>query len=92
MRHRRSRGRVGVRFKLLTNWRLDRADALREMIGTRSGAVRMERLYGSAPDNSRAGSIRKAWREHLAIDEDELRVLARTLAFGEANDCLDGLR
>jgi len=35
---------VGVRFKLLTNWRLDRADALREMVGTRSGAVRMERL------------------------------------------------
>ena len=83
---------VGVRFKLLTNWRLDRADALREMVGTRSGAVRMERLYGSATDNSRAGSIRKAWREHLAIDEGELRVLARTLAFGEANDSLDGLR
>ena len=83
---------VGVRFKLLTNWRLDRADALREMVGTRSGAIRLERLYGSATDNSRAGLIRKVWREHLAIDEDELRVLARTLAFGEANDSLEGLR
>lgn len=83
---------AGVRFKLLTNWRLDRADPLREMIGNRSGAVRLERLYGSTTDNSRAGSVRKAWREHLAIDEDELRLLARTLAFGEANDSLDGLR
>jgi hypothetical protein len=83
---------LGVRFKLLTNWRLDRADPLREMIGNRSGAMRLDRLYGSLTDKSRAGSVRKAWREHLAIDEDELRVLARTLAFGEANDSLDGLR
>ena len=83
---------IGVRFKLLTNWRLDRADPLREMVGNRSGAVRLDRLYGSVTDNSKAGAVRKAWREHLAIDEAELKVLARTLAFGEANDTLDGLR
>ncbi|MBA1159218.1 SAVED domain-containing protein [Microvirga mediterraneensis] len=83
---------IGVRFKLLTNWRLDRADPLRQMIGTRSGAIRLERLYGSATDNSKAGAVRKAWRDHLGLDEEELRVLARTLAFGEATDTLDGLR
>lgn len=83
---------IGVRFKLLTNWRLDRADPLREMVGNRSGAVRLDRLYGSLTDNSKAGAVRKAWREHLAIDEDELKVLARTLAFGEATDTLDALR
>ena len=83
---------IGVRFKLLTNWRLDRADPLREMIGNRSGALRLDRLYGSVTDNSRAGAVRKAWREHLAIDEDELKLLARTLAFGEATDTLDALR
>ncbi|MET4691230.1 SAVED domain-containing protein [Sinorhizobium fredii] len=82
----------GVRFKLVTNWRLDRNDPLREMIGNRSGAMRLERLYGSATDNSKAGAVRKAWREHLEIDEDELRLLARTLAFGEATDTLDALR
>ncbi|GEC56291.1 hypothetical protein ABIF38_009102 [Bradyrhizobium japonicum] len=82
----------GVRFKLVTNWRLDRDDPLREMVGTRSGAMRLERLYGSVTDNSKAGAVRKAWREHLGIDEAELRLLARTLAFGEATDTLDGLR
>ncbi len=82
----------GVRFKLLTNWRLDRADPLREMIGNRSGAMRLERLYGTLTDNSKAGAVRKAWREHLAINEDELKVLARTLAFGEVTDTLDALR
>lgn len=82
----------GVRFKLVTNWRLDRSDPLREMVGNRSGAMRLERLYGSLTDNSKAGAVRKAWREHLSIDEDELRLLARTLAFGEATDTLDALR
>nr|WP_245300296.1 SAVED domain-containing protein [Methylocystis bryophila] len=82
----------GVRFKLVTNWRLDRKDPLREMVGSRSGAIRLERLYGSTTDNSKAGAVRKAWREHLGIDETELRRLARTLAFGEAADTLDGLR
>jgi hypothetical protein len=67
----------GVRFKLVTNWRLDRNDPLREMVGTRSGAMRLERLYGSVTDNSKAGAVRKAWREHLGIDEAELRLLAR---------------
>lgn len=83
---------IGVRFKLLTNWRLDRADPLREMVGNRSGAVRLDRLYGSLTDNSKAGAVRRAWREHLSIDEEELKVLARTLAFGEATDTLEALR
>ncbi|MFJ5487099.1 SAVED domain-containing protein [Hansschlegelia beijingensis] len=82
----------GVRFQLVTNWRLDQADPLRKMVSTRSGAMRIEELYGSLTDNSKAGAVRKAWREHLDIDEVELRVLAQTLAFGEATDTLDGLR
>ncbi len=83
---------IGVRFKLVTNWRVDRSDPLREMLGTRSGAVRLDRLYGSRTDKSRAGAVRKAWREHLGIDDDQLKRLARTLAFGEATDTLDALR
>jgi hypothetical protein len=83
---------IGVRFKLLTNWRIDRNDPLREIIGNRSGALRVGRLFSSVTDNSKVGAIRKAWREHLAIDEAELRVFAHTLAFGEATDSLDDLR
>ncbi|MFX9303436.1 hypothetical protein ABTN74_19765, partial [Acinetobacter baumannii] len=56
------------------------------------GAVRLDRLFGSLTDNSKAGAVRKAWRDHLGINEDELRILARTLAFGEATDTLDALR
>lgn len=83
---------VGARFKLLTNWRIDREDALREIINQRSGTIRLERLFGTKTDRSAMGLVRKTWREHLDIDEAELRLLARTLAFGEATDSLDDLR
>lgn len=82
----------GVRFKLLTNWRVHRDDPLRAMLGTRSGAVRLDRLFGSRTDNSTTGAVRRMWRDHLTIDDQELRHLARMLAFGEATDTLDGLR
>lgn len=83
---------MGVRFKLVTNWRIEKEDPLRSMISTRSTALHVDRLYGSKTDDSAAGAIRKAWREHLNIDEDELRILARTLAIGEATDSLEDMR
>jgi hypothetical protein len=83
---------TGVRFKLLTNWRIERTDPLRKIISTRSGALRLERLFGTATDKSAVGAVRKVWREHLEIDEDELRLFAPTLSFGEATDSLDCIR
>ena len=83
---------TGAQFKLLTNWQLDRADPLNSLISQRSGSVRLDRLYGTKTDKSAVGAIRKAWREHLAIDESELRILAKTLAFGHTSESLDDLR
>ena len=83
---------AGARFKLLTNWRLDRADPLRDVIGKRSSAIRIDRLFDASTDRSKVGALRKSWREHLDIDEAALRTLAGTLAFGEATDSLDELR
>ena len=83
---------TGARFKLVTNWQLDRGDPLGPMINNRSGSMRLDRLYGSKTDNSKEGAVRKIWREHLGIDEDELRLLAHTLAFGHVSDTLDDLR
>ena len=85
-------GGTGARFKLVTNWQIDRRDPLGPMINNRSGSMRLERLYRSKTDNSKEGIVRKVWREHLGIDEDDLRVLANTLAFGHVSETLDDLR
>lgn len=60
-----------VRFTLLTNWRSDRADPLQAIMGTRSGAIRVERLFDTKTDKSKTGAVRKHWREHLAIDNED---------------------
>jgi SMODS-associated and fused to various effectors sensor domain len=81
----------GVRFQLLTNWRIDLKDPLRELIHQRSHTLRIDRLFAGG-DRSAVGALRKLWCEHLGIDESELRLLAQTLAFSEATDSLDLLR
>ena len=83
---------TGARFKLVTNWQIDRSDPLGPMINNRSGSMRLDRLYGSKTDKSKEGAVRKTWREHLGIDESDLRVLANTLAFAHVSETLDDLR
>ena len=82
---------MGARFKLVTNWQIDRGDPLGRTINNRSGSSRVERLYGSKTDNSKEVYVRKAWRVHLGIDEDKLRLLAHTLAFGHVSDTVEDL-
>jgi hypothetical protein len=82
----------GVRFKLVTNWTVDRGDPLKDLIGMRSGALRANRLFDGSTDRSKAGKVRKLWREHLGIDDPALGQFAASLAFGQASDSLDDLR
>jgi hypothetical protein len=82
----------GARYKLLTNWMVDRDDPLGAMIGMRSGVIRAKRLFDESTDKSRAGGVRKLWREHLGLDDAGLQEFASALAFGLAGDSLDDLR
>lgn len=81
----------GARFRLFTNWRIDRDDPLRQLVSERTHSLRLERLYkgGGA---SAMGKVRKLWAEHLGIDEDELRNLATVLALSETTLSLDQMR
>jgi hypothetical protein len=82
----------GARFRLLTNWRIDRNDPLWQLVHQRSHTLRSELLFGTRTERSAMGAVRKLWCEHLGLSEDELRLLVRTLAFAEATDSLDQLR
>ena len=82
----------GTRFKLTSNWRIDREDPLRALVNERSHTLRVDMLFGTKTDRSAMGEVRKLWREHLDITEDELRLLTGTLAFSETSESLDGLR
>lgn len=81
---------VGVRFTLLSNWRLAVADPLAKAINQRDGAVRVDRLFDGSTSRSALGKLRAAWCEHLELDEGGLRTLAPSLAFAtDASTLLD---
>lgn len=81
----------GARFRLLTNWRVGKDDPLRQLLSTRSDTLRLDRLYVGG-DRSRMGKVRKLWRDHLELTDDELRNVARVLAFTEVTQSLDAIR
>ena len=83
---------VGSRFRLVTNWHLRRGDPLRTMVHQRHGFMRPDRLFDGTGDGSVAGKVRKIWRDHLGVDEAQLRTLARTLGFSTDTQSLLDLR
>ncbi|RWD79109.1 SAVED domain-containing protein [Mesorhizobium sp.] len=66
----------GARFQLVTNWTAK--DPLRKLILNQTNSLDLDALFKGGPQST-MGKLRAAWAEHLAIDEDELRKVARTL-------------
>lgn len=81
----------GARFRLVTNWRVNHQNPLRELIHNRTHSLRLDRLFDGGKASA-TGKIRELWREHLGLTEDELRIFARTLVLSETTDSLDALR
>lgn len=82
----------GMRFELLTNWRIAPNDPLLGLIGKSTDAIDVGRLFSGKAAWSATGKVRKLWREHLDVDDDELRRLASVLAIAETPESLDSLR
>src|SRR5262249_20878955 len=67
------------RFKLVTNWPIKRSDPLLRLILTQWNAVDLPRLFDQTTDASVMGQVRKHWRDHLRLDDEQLCLVARTL-------------
>lgn len=87
-----ARDGIGARFKLLTNWRIGQTEPLRGYINQKSKTLRLKDLFDRTTDRSMAGKVRKLWREHLDIDDQELMLLARTLSLDTDSTSLDDHR
>jgi hypothetical protein len=77
-------------YRLITNWSPD--ERLARLIKTRSNTLRIDELFQGRTDRGANGKVRKLWREHLAIDDLELRAFAPTLGFSRIFESLDELR
>jgi len=59
------------RFCLVTPWGVPLSDQLAELLSTTGGELRLDKLMVGITDGSRMGQIRKMWREHLSLDDDQ---------------------
>ena len=81
-----------IRYKFVTNWSVDPADQLAALIKSRSHTLRIDQLFQGSTDRGANAQVRKLWREHLGIDDRELRVFAASLGFSRIFESLEELR
>lgn len=81
----------GARFQLVTNWQTKGDDPLRKLIRSQTNAFDIDKMYEGG-NASMMGRLRAAWSKHLEIDQDELRLLVRTLGFSLSSRSGEDLR
>ena len=80
-------------FTFLTTYRVRDTDPLARLISGNDKTLLVERLFDGTTDRSRTGKIRKCWREHLKLEDDEqLRAVVRGLRVLDGYRSLQELR
>lgn len=83
---------TGARFDFMTNWFPSQSDPLGQLIRRNHGGLDLKKLFDGSTDRSAVGKVRKLWREHLKVNEEELQLLTQTLAFYGVGQSLSELR
>lgn len=83
---------TGCRFILRQPWREHPDDELAELINNANGSLNLIKLAEGKTDRSKMGQVRKAYREHLGIDDEELFRVLMPLRLQSWPDDLSSLR
>lgn len=80
-------------FTLLTTYRIKDGDPLATLISGHDKTLLIEKLFDGTTDRSRIGKVRKLWRDHLQLADDEaLKAVVRGLRVIDGHRSLDELR
>lgn len=80
-------------FTFLTTYRITDGDPLAELVSGNDKGLLVERLFDGTTDASRMGKIRKLWREHLQLSNDDgLKAVVSGLRIFEGHRSLEELR
>ncbi|OSJ32555.1 hypothetical protein BSZ19_18565 [Bradyrhizobium japonicum] len=75
----RKKAGSGACFSFLTTYRIKDGDPLADLVSGNDRSLLVEKLFdGTKTDGSRMGAVRKLWREHLGLPDNE--ALRRVLA------------
>ena len=82
-----------AQFTFLTTYRVRDGDPLATLISGNDKTLLVERLFDGTTDRSRMGRVRKCWREHLKLEDDEqLRGIVCNLRVVDGHRSLQELR
>lgn len=83
----------GANFTFLTTYRIRDGDPLATIISGNDHSLLLPRLFDCTGPKSRMGKVRKFWREHLGLaNDDELRAVLEGFRIIEGYRSLDELR
>lgn len=80
------------RIRLMTNHRLDAADALYGLVKTQDHTLKLNEFFDGTTKRSKLWQVRDLWKRHLQIDEAELRGFAPTLALCSVSESMEDIR
>lgn len=93
LRDAKGKAPVNSRFAFVTTYRVKDGDPLAVLISGHDKSLLLERLFDGTTDKSRMGQVRRLWREHLSLpDDDALRGVVAGLRVLEGHRSLDELR
>lgn len=80
-------------FTLVTTDRIKEGDQLLELLSNDDRRLRLDKLFVSGSDRSKMGRVRKLWREHLHLeDDDQLREVLGGFGIHEGHVSLEQMR
>lgn len=84
----------GACFSFITTYRIKDGDPLADMVSGNDRSLLIEKLFdGTKTDGSRMGAVRKLWREHLGIaDNEELRGVLANFRIFDGHRSLEELK
>lgn len=70
---------TGCRLIIVSPWIVHPDDPLSKLVSNNGGEFHLDRLFDQTGDRSEMGRVRKMWREHLSVVDDELKTVLRPL-------------
>lgn len=80
-----------TRFEFITNWQLHPDDPLLRLIRKESNTLDLDKLFNGKTDRSQMGQVRKLWRDHLNLDDNQLKTFLRMISISERVESLASL-
>lgn len=80
------------RIRLMTNHRLDAADALYGLVKTQDHTLKLDEFFDGKTRRSKLWQVRDLWKRHLRIDDAELQGFAPALALSSVSESMEDIR